>query len=70
MRLWFGVLCSISVALAGDASTARIQEAAAKAVALIQKSQKNWYVKASCFPAINKSCPRSRSGQRASTASR
>jgi ankyrin repeat protein len=49
VRFWFGVLCSISVALAGDASTARIQEAAAKAVALIQKSQKNWYVKASCF---------------------
>jgi ankyrin repeat protein len=49
MKPWVGMLCSISVAWAGDASPARIQEAATKAVAIIQKSQKNWYTKASCF---------------------
>jgi len=49
MRPWIGILCSVSAAWAGDASPARIQEAATKAVSIIQKSQKNWYTKASCF---------------------
>jgi ankyrin repeat protein len=48
MKLWIGIVCSVSAGLAGDASTARIQEAAVKAVAIIQKSQKNWYAKANC----------------------
>jgi ankyrin repeat protein len=34
---------------AGEPSTARIQEAATKAVAIVQKSQKNWYTKQTCF---------------------
>jgi len=49
MKLWLGVLCSVSALWAGDTSTARIQAAAAKAVAIIQKSQQNWYTKQSCF---------------------
>ena len=49
MKLWVGMVCLVSSAWAGDTSTARIQEAATKAVALIQKSQKNWYAKESCF---------------------
>jgi ankyrin repeat protein len=49
MKLWIGILCSVPVVWAGDPSAARIQEAATKAVAIIQKSQKNWYAKASCF---------------------
>jgi hypothetical protein len=34
---------------AGDASTAQIRDAASKAVAMIQQSQKNWPSKQSCF---------------------
>ena len=49
MKLWIGILCSVSAAFAGDASSARLQEAATKAVVMIQRSQKNWYTKASCF---------------------
>ena len=49
MKLWFSLVCSVSAVWAGDASIARIQEAATKAVAIIQKSQKNWYAKQSCF---------------------
>ncbi|MBZ5617272.1 MAG: hypothetical protein LAQ69_00870 [Acidobacteriia bacterium] len=59
MKLWIGIVCSVLASLAGDASTARIQEAATRAVAIIQKSQNNWYAKASCvschqqvFPAL------------------
>src|SRR5579863_1155522 len=59
MKFWVGVVCSISAAWAGEPSAARIQEAATKAVAVIQKSQKNWYAKQSCvschqqvFPAL------------------
>lgn len=48
MKLYLGILCSISAVWAGDASTANIRDAAAKAVSLIQKSQKNWYAKQSC----------------------
>lgn len=49
MKLWIGLLCSVPALWAGDTSTARIQEAATKAVAIIQKSQQNWYAKHSCF---------------------
>jgi ankyrin repeat protein len=49
MKLWIGILCSASVALAADASPARLREAATKAVVIVQKSQKNWYSKASCY---------------------
>jgi ankyrin repeat protein len=49
MKLWIGMLCSVSAAWAGDPTAARIQVAATKAVAIIQKSQKNWYTKESCF---------------------
>src|ERR1700685_1488709 len=49
MKFWFGVLCSVSAMWAADVSTPRIQEAATKAVAIIQKSQKNWYTKQTCF---------------------
>jgi ankyrin repeat protein len=49
MKLWIGILCSVSGVLAADASSARLQEAATKAVVMIQKSQKNWYTKASCY---------------------
>jgi ankyrin repeat protein len=49
MRLWAGIVCSITVVSAADNSSARIQEAATKAVALIQKSQQNWYSKQNCF---------------------
>src|ERR1700739_4986075 len=49
MRVLLGILCSISVVWAGDASTTQIREAATKAVALIQKSQKGWFTKQSCF---------------------
>ncbi len=49
MKIWLGIVCSVSAAWAGDTSTVRIQEAATKAVALIQKSQKSWYTKQRCF---------------------
>lgn len=49
MRLWFAVICSIPALWANDASVVRIQNAAAKGVALIQRSQQNWYHKQSCI---------------------
>ncbi len=50
MKLCLGILCSISALwAAGDPSAPRIREAATKAVALIQSSQKNWFSKQSCF---------------------
>ena len=49
MKLWIGIACLASAACAAEPSTARIQEAATKAVALIQKSQQTWYAKQSCF---------------------
>jgi ankyrin repeat protein len=48
MKLWLGVLCSISVLRAGEPSAARIRAAATRAVSIIQKSQKSWYTKESC----------------------
>ena len=49
MKLCVFILCSISVVWADDASSTRIREAATKAVALIQKSQKSWPSKQSCY---------------------
>jgi ankyrin repeat protein len=49
VKLWVGFVCLVSAAWAGDTSAARIQEAATKAVAIIQKSQKSWYTKERCF---------------------
>ncbi len=50
MKCYLGILCLLSAAWAGDdASTARIREAATKAVAVIQSSQKNWFSKANCY---------------------
>jgi ankyrin repeat protein len=49
MKFWLGIVCSVSAVWAADVSNARIQDAAARAVAIIQKSQKNWYAKQSCF---------------------
>ncbi|MBV8866804.1 MAG: ankyrin repeat domain-containing protein [Acidobacteriaceae bacterium] len=54
-----GVLCSIATAWAGDVTPASIHEAATKAVAALQNSQKAWYTKETCaschqqvFPAM------------------
>jgi ankyrin repeat protein len=50
LKLYLGILCACSAAWgADDASTARIRDAATKAVALIQASQKTWFSKQSCF---------------------
>ena len=49
MKLLLGILCFFSAAWADDVSSARIRDAATKAVALIQKSQKVWPSKQSCF---------------------
>ncbi|HTB16589.1 MAG TPA: ankyrin repeat domain-containing protein [Bryobacteraceae bacterium] len=49
MKVCVGIVCLVSAGWAADNSTARIQEAASKAVAIIQKSQQNWYAKQSCF---------------------
>ena len=49
MKLCLGILCSLSAVWASDAQTARIRDAATKAVALIQNSQKSWPSKQSCF---------------------
>jgi ankyrin repeat protein len=49
MKLCVGILFCIPVLWADDASSTRIREAATKAVALIQKSQKSWPSKQSCY---------------------
>jgi len=49
MKLWLGVLCAISALRAADTSTARIRDAATRAVAVVQKSQKTWYTKQTCY---------------------
>jgi ankyrin repeat protein len=49
MKVCLGLLCTLPVFCAVDASTARIQKAAAKAVTIIQKSQESWYHKQSCI---------------------
>jgi ankyrin repeat protein len=47
IRIAFGVVCCIAPAWAAESSTAQIRQAATKAVAIIQKSQQNWYAKQS-----------------------
>jgi len=49
MKFCLGILCSVSAVWASDASTPRIREAATRAVALIQSSQKSWPSQASCY---------------------
>ena len=49
MKFLLLILFSICALRAEDASPARIRDAAARAVALIQKSQKNWHSRQSCF---------------------
>jgi ankyrin repeat protein len=50
VKLYLGILCSLSALWAGDdAAQARIRTAAAKAVAVIQNSQKTWSSKQSCY---------------------
>ena len=50
MKLFLGILCSISAAWASDdVWAARIREAATKAVALIQNSRTTRFSKQSCF---------------------
>jgi ankyrin repeat protein len=49
MKVWLGIVCSITAVSAADTSSARIEAAAAKTVTLIQKSQKTWYTKQNCF---------------------
>jgi ankyrin repeat protein len=49
MKLFLLALCLTSLSLADEATPARIREAAVKAVALIQKSQKSWPSKQSCY---------------------
>ena len=48
MRAPIGILCLAWSAWAAGAAPDRVREAAAKAVASIQSSQKNWYAKQSC----------------------
>jgi ankyrin repeat protein len=49
MKLYLGVLCAVTTVWAGDVSTATIRDAAAKAVTLIQKSQKTWFSRQNCY---------------------
>jgi ankyrin repeat protein len=49
VKLCLGILCCVAGLRAEDAPAARVREAATKAVALIQRSQKNWPSKQSCF---------------------
>jgi hypothetical protein len=58
-KIVLGILCSIATAWAGDITPARMRDAATRAVAVLQKSQKTWYTKESCvschqqvFPAM------------------
>ena len=48
MRTFLGILCLASAGWGADASADSIRNAATKAVALIQSSQKAWYNKQSC----------------------
>jgi ankyrin repeat protein len=49
MKYVLAIACSVAALSAQGQSPAQIREAATKAVTLIQKSQQNWYHKASCF---------------------
>src|SRR6185312_5559149 len=59
MRVAFAIVCCLAPARGADSSTTQTRQAATKAVAIIQKSQQNWYAKQSCaschqqvFPAL------------------
>ena len=56
MRI-LGIFCAVSVCLASDALPDRARQSAAKAVALIQSSQKNWAGKESCYSCHHQSLP-------------
>ena len=49
MKLHLGILCSLSAVWAADAPMSQIRDAATRAVAMIQQSQKTWPSKQSCF---------------------
>lgn len=48
MRFWIGLFSLAALAWGADGSEARIREAATRAVALIQSSQRSWYTRQSC----------------------
>lgn len=52
MRVWIGLLCGMSfvhaIAQAAAPSQDQIRDSAARAIALLQTSQKNWYSKINC----------------------
>jgi N-acyl-D-amino-acid deacylase len=48
MRICAGLLLFVTVAIAAEVNPDRIREAATRAVALLQSSQKGWYAKQSC----------------------
>jgi len=59
MKVWLALMGSCAAVWAGEPPAGRLQQAAAKAVVIIQQSQKNWYHKQGCischqqiFPAI------------------
>jgi len=49
MRSWVISLFFLNLIHAADATSDRIRNSAAKALAVIQQSQKNWYAKQSCY---------------------
>jgi len=57
LRPWVISLLSISVVHAADVAPERIRNSAARAVAIIQQSQKNWYAKQSCYSCHNQILP-------------
>ncbi|PWU09594.1 MAG: hypothetical protein C5B51_05960 [Terriglobia bacterium] len=57
MRPSLAILLFTPVLCGADASVVQIREAATKAVALIQKSQKDWYRKQSCTSCHNQDLP-------------
>jgi ankyrin repeat protein len=48
MRVFFGLLVIVSLALGADASPDQIRDSATRAIALIQAGQKTWYSKINC----------------------
>ncbi len=58
MKLYFGILCSLAIACGNEnTSTDRIRDAAAKAISVIQNSQKTWFSKQSCFSCHQQALP-------------
>ncbi len=49
LKLYLGILCCLSLWASDDPVRARIRNAAAKAIVVIQNSQKTWFSKQSCF---------------------